>query len=155
MSDTGDKSIIAFKTDDSAKWVHVVFSAAASSAAHAYILEAPTITDDTGATLAIYNRNCNSGTTSGVWDTSVNPDVQGQAMYFTEATMGNVTVGTELEHIHLQAGAGNKAVGGSGRGAQEWILAPDTMYAFVIESENNDDNIHEVNVDWYEHTDKN
>jgi hypothetical protein len=114
-------------------------------------LEAPTVTDNTGAVLAIYNRDRSSANTSNVWDTSPNPDVQGQATYFTEVTMGNVTGGTEIDYVIIGSGSGPRAIGGSARGAQEWMLLANTLYAFVIESLTDDDNYHVIELNWYEH----
>jgi len=155
VSDVGDKSIIAFKTANTAKYLHIVFSASATAAAEMMVLEAPTITDNTGASLSVFNRRrVTPMNVTTVIDTSTNPDTSGQAMYFTEATMGNVTGGTELAHSHLSSGTGPKPIGGESRATQEWILAPNTLYAFVVSSLTNDDNTHTIELDWYEHTDK-
>ena len=150
VSDTGDKSIISFRTGNTTEWVHLVFTGSATVMAHARMYEAPAITDNTGAPLTIFNRDRNSATTSIVIDTSQNPDVVGQATYFTEATMGNVVGGTEIAHEHLGTGEGKKTLGAATRGTQEWILKPATLYAFVIESVNDDDNTHIITLNWYE-----
>ena len=152
VSDTGDKTIITFRTPDTTKWIHVIALASASFPATFSIIENVTITDNTGATLAIFNRDRNSGNTSGVWDTSQNPDVQGDATFFTEVTMGNVTVGTEIEHAHMASGAGPRAIGGENRGLSELILKQNQEYAFVVESLTNDTNSHAIILNWYEHT---
>ena len=155
VSDIGDKTIIAFKTPNTTRYIHIIFGALATIAAHARILEAPTITDNTGASLTVYNRRrVGTPLATTVIDTSQNPDVAGQAMYFTEVTMGEVSGGTELAHQHLEVGEGKKAIGGDQRGSNEWILKPNTLYAFEIESITDDDNTHIVVLDWYEHTDK-
>ncbi|MCP4604503.1 MAG: hypothetical protein GY847_28945 [Proteobacteria bacterium] len=155
VSDTDDRSIIAFKTADSLKYCHLVFTASASEPATASIIEAPTITDNAGATLAVYNRRrVGTPTVTTVIDTSQNPDTAGSAMYFTETTMGSVTSGTVLDTIPLVSGTGNRAVGGSSRGNSEWILKPDTLYAFEVISLDDSNNTHRLQVDWYEHTDK-
>jgi len=151
VSDTGFKSIIAFKSGNDTRQHHLVFSASASAPAIGYILEAPTITDNTGDTLSVFNRNRTSANLSDIIDTSQNPDVKGQAMYFTAAAASNVTGGTILDTVPLISGQGPFAVGGTNRGQQEWILAEDTLYAFVIESSDATDNIHRIQVDWYEH----
>lgn len=158
VSDTGDKSIIAFLTDNSTKYVHLTVAASSTAAAIASILEAPTITNNTGATLAIYNRRrIGTPTTTTVWDTSQNPTAQGAGTFFTEITMGNVTGGTTLASIPLGAAAGGavKQIGGLARGQQEWILKPNTAYAFVVESSDDADNTHWIEIDYYEHTDRN
>ena len=154
VTDTGDKTIVAFLTPNTTRWLHIIYTASATVMAHGRILEAPLIVDNTGDNLTIFNRDRNSSTTSTVIDTSRNPDRAGEAMTFTEITMGNVTGGTEIIHIHLGTGEGKKTLGGSSRGTQEWILKPNTLYAFEIESTNDDDNIHIINLDWYEHTNR-
>ncbi len=154
VSDTGDETIIAFKTPDTTKWVQIIMTVSTSSSADAHIVEAPAIVDNTGAPLSVFNRNRNSATTSTIIDTSQNPDVTGQAMFFTEVTQGNVTGGTNLAHVHLQGGAGPKAVGGDSRGTEEWVLKQNTLYAFVIESLDMNDNVHLLELDWYEFTNK-
>ena len=155
VSDTNDKSIIAFKTPNGTAHVHIVMSVAAQDGALAYILEAPTITDNAGAALAVFNR-FRDGTlvASGVIDRSQNPDVVNQATFFTESTMGAVTSGTKLEEIQMIAGQGPRRLGGFSRGSAEWVLKKNTLYAFVIQSLNANDNLHNIRLDWYEHTPK-
>ena len=149
VSDTDDQSIIAFKTG-SLKYLHCSVSASCSTAAVAYIYEAPTITDNTGASLTVYNRRrVGTPTATTVIRTNTNPDEVG-AMYFTESTMGNVTGGTKIAHIPIIAGAGPKAVGGIARDTQEWILKLDTLYAFMLNSSSDADNVMWIEVDWYE-----
>lgn len=151
VSDTGDRTIIVFRTDNTPEWGHLTMTVSATASAHASIFQGPAVVDNSGASLNIYNRDNNSPNTSVMWDSSTNPDTQGQATYFTELTMGNVVGGAEIAHIHIQAG-NKKTVGGIGRGTHEWILQQNTYYAFEIESENNDDNTHTITIDWFEHT---
>lgn len=156
VSDTNDKSIITFRTPDTTKWLHMVASGSASALAEFIILEAPTITDNAGAVLAVYNRNRNSANISGVWDTSQNPDVQDQATFFTETTMGNVTGGAEIWHETMgSAGTGPvRAAAGASRGTSEFMLKPNTLYAFLVNSLTDDDNYHQLCLNWYEHVNK-
>lgn len=152
VSDIGDKSIISFKTPSGNDHIHIIMAIASQDASLAYILEAPTITDNTGAPLTVFNRFRDGVLVpSGVIDTSQNPDEADQATFFTEATMGNVTGGTKLEEVQMIVGQGPRILGGSTRGTQEFILAEDTLYAFVIESLNNNANLHNIRLDWYEH----
>lgn len=151
VSDTNDRSIIAFKTPDTLRFVHAIFFAFSSTAADAYIYETPAITDDTGASLTVYNRRRPSTAEATVIRTNTSPDEPG-AMFFSEATMGNVTGGTELTHKPLIEGQGQKAVGGDDRGTEEWLLKPNTLYAFEIKSSTDLDNVHLLEVDFYETT---
>ncbi len=150
VSDTNDQSIIAFKTGNT-RILHPTVSASCSTAAVAYILEAPTITNNAGASLTVFNRR-RVGTPKkpDIIDTSTNPDTTGQAMFFTEITMGNVTGGNTIASIPIIAGAGPKAIGGIARDTQEWNLKPDTFYAFVLNSSSDLDNVMWLEVDWYE-----
>ena len=49
-------------------------------------------------------------------------------------------------------GGGPKAVGGSARGAQEWVLAVSTKYLFYLQNIGANANQHHINLSWYEHT---
>jgi len=152
VSDINDKSIIAFKTGP-IKYLHATVAASVTATAVAYVYEAPTITNNTGDSLSVFNRRrVGTPTETTVIDTSTTPDTAGQAMYFTEVTMGEVTGGTELARIPLGAGAGPKVIGGLARDTQEWILKPNTLYAFEVVSSTADDNIHWIEVDFYEHS---
>lgn len=156
VSDINDRSIITFRTPDTTTWLHVVAAASASALSEFITLEAPTITDNAGAMLPVYNRNRNSVNTSGVFDTSQNPDVQGQATFFTEATMGNVTVGTEIAHETIGGASGPpaRASAGASRSITEFMLKPNTLYAFLVNSLTADDNYHQLCLSWYEHANK-
>jgi len=153
-TNTNERVVISFRTPNTAKWLHIIASVSVSGPALYQMLEAPTITDNTGGALAVYNRNRNSANTSGVWDTSQNPDVQGQATSFTPAQAGNVTGGTALTSEYMVSGARNFAGGGAARGVAEWELKPNTLYAFDVESLTNDDNYVSIELDWYEHQDR-
>lgn len=152
VSDTGDKTIITFLTPNTPRWCHAAIMFSATQPAHGRLLEAPTITNNTGGSLGVYNRDRNATRAATVIDTSQNPNLSGNATFFTETTMGNVTGGTEITHDHLGVGIKKNALGGTSRGVQEWILKQNTLYAFVIESATDDDNVHLIEVDFYEHT---
>jgi len=155
VSDTNDRSIIVLKTPAAPKYCHTIVAASSTAAALAKITEAPTVTNDTGATLAVYNRRrVGTPNESGVIDISQDPDTANAATYFTEATMGNVTVGTVIAMTTLgAAGAGVvKQIGGVTRETQEWILKASTLYAFELISLDDTDNTHWIEVSWYEHT---
>ena len=53
VSDINDRSIITFRSDESTRYGHTIASFSASGPALVRILEAPTITDNTGVPLAI------------------------------------------------------------------------------------------------------
>jgi hypothetical protein len=150
VSDTNDKSIIAFKTG-TGRLCHMVMAASATAAATAYVLEAPTIADNAGTgVVTVYNRYRDSTNTSEIIDTYTNPDTAGRAFYFSETDQGDVTGGTTIASIPIGAVAGPFPVGGRERAQQEYILKANTLYAFVVNSSTDDDNIHWIELDWYE-----
>ncbi len=157
VTDTNDRSIIAFKTPNTNKYLHITASASATAVSRASVIEAPTITDNQGTTLAIYNRRrVGNPATSIVIDTSQTPDTTGSAMYFSIVDMAQVTGGTVLATIPLGATTSPvKSIGGLARSQQEWILKPNTLYAFQVESLDASDNTHWIELDWYEQTDRN
>ena len=66
--------------------------------------------------------------------------------------MGAVTAGTPIAAEYVASGTRNFASGGAARGVAEWVLLPNTLYAFEITSLTDDDNYCSIGVDWYEHT---
>ncbi len=157
VSDINDRTIISFLTPDTAKYLHITAAASATAVALASIIEAPTITDNEGDSLTVFNRRrVGSPTATTVWDTSTDGDTQGQATFFSIANMGEVTGGLLLASIPLGASTSpTKSIGGLARAQQEWILKPDTLYAFEVKSLDASNNTHWLELDWYEHTDIN
>ena len=155
-SDDDHRTAIGMVMSATAKWVHLVIEVTASSPAEFFVYEAPTIDNDAGTQATIYNRNRNSGNTSLVTDISASPTANKFETY-TEAQIAaaNFSGGTVIDHTILAGGEGPKAVGGSGRGSQEWILDQGAKYVFVMQNLGASANQHEIHLDWYEHTDKN
>ncbi len=150
VSDTNDRTAIAFKAPSTSKWVHIIAKGTASSPAWFYIREGATVADNQGATQAVLNRDRNSANTSGVIDTSQNPDATGAATYFAEADQAHVTENGTLLYQDLLA-AEKKKGGGDTRGTSELVLEPNIQYVFYLKSLNNDNNYHGIVLDWYEH----
>ena len=146
---------IAFKTPVTAE-MHLVATLSASGAAEVFFLEAPTIgTAAAGTRKAIYNRNRVSATTSLCRDEEAGYVAGGVSTYIeAQLVTANVSAGTELEYVVLQAGGGPKPLGGSSRGTQEWILKADTLYLIYIQNIGASANVHNISLDWYEHVPK-
>jgi hypothetical protein len=154
-----DVTGILFKTPNTTKWSHMVITVSASVAAEAIINEAPTLADSgDGSDLAVFNRDRNSTKTSTLQSLEDAPTVGSLTkMNETEWTDIGVSAGTELEHLFLGGGSGPRAVGGSSRGTQEWVLDANTIYAVYLQNTGApgvDGNTHYVGLDWYEHTNK-
>ncbi len=149
------RSAVGFRTPDSEMAMHIVMEIASSSPAEFSLEESPTIDDDAGTEETIYNRNRNSPKTSRVRSLQATP-VANQVTTFTEGQIAaaNFVAGTVLDHVQLVGGNGPKAVGGDGRGAQEWNLKKNTKYLLIMQNIGANANLHEIHLDWYEHGSK-
>ena len=155
-SSDDDVTGIMFTTPNTTKWLHLVATFNCSDPAEAIINEAPTLADaGDGTDKVVLNRNRNSATTSTVSSLEDTPTV-GSVTTMTEAewTAVGVTNGTELEHEFLAGGSGPKAIGGTARGTQEWVLKQNTTYVFYLQNTGANANSHSISLDWYEHVDK-
>jgi hypothetical protein len=158
-SSDDDVSAIGFKTANTSRWLHITFQASASNPAEAFILEGPTYVVSKGNHGTAYNRDRNSGNLPSIISLGDDAPVAATANLFTtfiegEWNLATIASGTMIEHMILAGGEGPKAVGGVGRGAQEWILKPNTVYIFALQNIGATENIHEINIDWYEHRNK-
>jgi hypothetical protein len=73
----------------------------------------------------------------------------------TQAASANITTTTQIYHEHLGA-SGNpvSALGGQTRGQTEFLLKQNTQYAIILQALDNNDNSHNIILNWYEHTQK-
>jgi hypothetical protein len=142
--DTSDVLIIAFKTPNTTRWLHVVAGADNTVAALFEVLEAPTITNGTGSDSTIYNSDRNSSNVSGVFNIEAAPTA-GKASINPTITAN----GTVLKQRVLGSGAPANKVGGQTRGTQEIILKPNTIYAFRLTGLA-DNGAANVELGWYE-----
>lgn len=150
-STDGHRSAIYIKTPSSGQ-IHMVIEFSSSTAATFSIDEAPTIDADTGThTNTCFNRYRDSVNTSTILDND-SPAVAGYYTTYNETQLAaaNYTPGTILRTEPLQAGSGPKPAGGTGRDTQEYILAADTIYLFLITNTSADANKHHIMIDWYE-----
>jgi hypothetical protein len=149
-----DRSVIGFKTMGLPDRCHLVISIRASSPANFVFLEGPTLDLGEGSEVTQYNRDRSSSETSGVFPLTVSPTA-GQFTTFTEAQIAgaNLSGGTQITGLGLAGGEGPLAVGGVSRGTREWVLNPNTIYLFYLQNVGANANLHNINVDWYEHAD--
>jgi len=152
-----EQSVIAFNTPSSVRWIHFIASAACTSIARFSIVRNPSIDVNEGTRLNIYNKNENSSNLSIV-ESIENPRVANHATSFNEAQAAAANI-TETERIASivigSAGVGQTGgVGGNASHQFEWILRANRQYAFIVESLDNADNIHTLELNWYEHINK-
>lgn len=155
VTNIGEMTAIAFNTLDTTKWGHVVAQYFSSGAAYFAVYENPSIDVDEGTQLTIYNRNRNSATASTMSSIEAAPVANKATSYDeTQAAGANITTTVEIERRYIGAGD-KKSVGGAARGEEEFILDQGNQYIFMLVSLTADDAIHNITLDWYEHTDKN
>jgi len=150
VTDTDDRSIIAFTTPAD-KEIHLIAHVAATAAAVHYILEGAVGTALSATDLTVYNKDRNSDNTSLL--TSIDGTV-GAVSYYSLTTDTGITGGTVLYEEYIGAGKIGSAAEGSSRGANEWILKKSTVYDIELKSLDANTNQHHVHLDWYEHTNK-
>ena len=79
----------------------------------------------------------------------------GKATSYNEAQAANanITETTRLSSVVVgSAGIGMAGgVGGNATHQFEWVLDQNQQYAFIIESLDNGDNYHTLELNWYEH----
>ncbi len=142
---SGTKATISFTTPDTTTWAHLVIIIRSNVEAQLTFGEAVTVTAASGADLAPFNRNRNSGNTSGMIS---NGSAGGAGNVTTGAIV--TSFGTELVS-GAQVGSGKD--GDDARGIAEWVLKQNTAYAVELESQASSSEVY-VELNWYEHTDK-
>jgi len=155
VTNTGEMTVIAFNTPDTARWLHLVTEFSASALAAVMLVEAPSIDVDEGADLPVFNRDRNSARTSEVTTIETVPEANKVTSYDeTQAAGANITKTTQIFVHHIGSGAGPFSTGGGQKQRDEYILKQNTQYALIIEALTDDDNVHNIMASWYEHTNR-
>jgi len=154
-TNAGEMTIIAFKTPNTTKYIHVLAFASSTAASIFSIYEDSDLDLDEGTDLAIYNHNRNSSTASVV-STIETAAEAGKATSYTVVQAAGATLSTAkpIYQRYLGAAAAGADTSGETRSDEEFVLKANTQYAFVVASTTADDNTHHIHLNWYEHTDK-
>jgi len=132
---------MSFKTGTS-KQLHMIVSYASESKSHIQYMEGGVITATSGTQKTIYNRNRNSSRVSTVLENKSGSYVADNKI-LQDAT---VSAGTVLAHHQHW---GDKKAGIGRRGSSEWKLALDTVYSFLLTSDDGSKGLH-IMLNWYE-----
>ncbi len=157
VTNINEMTVIAFNTPDTTRWIHVVVEYTATALARALLVEAPSIDVDEGTELKIFNRDRNTVADPEKYSkvsTIETVPSEGSATSYDEGQAGGANISiaaanTISEH-HIGGGSGPHGTGGGQLQRDEYILARNTQYAFILEALNNDTNIHNLHVSWYE-----
>lgn len=131
---------VYFKTDAS-QLVHILYNVIGSDAFDFEILEAPTVTSNTGTNAhPVYNKNRNSATVSTVLDNATSPAGDKVGLDVTVTADGTI-INSEV--------FGNNKGGGDFSLIREIVLKLNTAYVFRLTSRSAGNRCH-INLDWYE-----
>lgn len=143
--DTADELILAFKTPDTDTEIHIVPKLTVTTAGLWAILEGPTITAGTGTVVPAINRNRRSSNVSSIRDMQATP-VVGQS---TKDPTITVDGGTICSFLVGNGSASPFKQGGANREEEEWVLKRNTVYAFRLTGQS-DDNRVSIALNFYE-----
>ena len=149
-----EMTVIAFITPDTTQEIHLVAIAESDDVAEFAIYETPSIDRGEGTDLDIWNRNRN-GPASGAVSSLASPVTVGFASKLNEATAAaaNITTTTQIHHEHLgSSGSPVTSTGGATRGTSEFVLKRNTEYAVVLSALTDNDSVHNMQVNFYQHT---
>lgn len=152
VTNTNEMTVIGFTTGT--KPIHMVGIATASAAASFKLVSAPSIDVNEGTDLVAYNNNRSSATTTTLVSIE-DPAVVGNLTSYneTQAASANITTTVTLFHEDIgQTGNPLSVSGGLSRGQSEWLLAASTQYCFILDADDDNDNTHNITLEWYEHT---
>lgn len=148
-TNTGERTLIAFKTPDTAARVHMLYIGTASAAAHFHVIEGVSEGAAGGTEVTPINRDRNSANVSVLKSARVGT-VNRLATYVA-ADAGNITAGTEIVTEAIGAtGQGQQTTGGETQVFGVFILKQNTAYAYAIESLDNNNNVHSILLAWHE-----
>ena len=117
---------IAFKTPATTKYIHMIIDWSSKAGGSIEVVEAPTWTQGTGTSLAIFNRNRNSSNTSGIKNNATTTTFLANSKMIKDVTTVLETNALTVDQEHV-FGAANKGASNQ-RGVQEVILLADTNY---------------------------
>ncbi len=145
--DATDTMSISFTTPNTTKWFHMVGIMKNTSSSLAEVLEAPTITIDSGTNDTIYNKNRNNSNISGALSIETTP-IQSKA-----TIDGYITSDGSILSIE-GIGVGKDKGTSESRAIAEIILKQNTTYSFRIIGIADNGNA-SIRLVWYEHINKN
>ena len=142
--------LLAFKTPDTSKYLHVVFVYYVIVAGNVEILEAGTWTHAQQSTVNIINSNRNAGNTSGALENASQTDFNAgsklQGSFVALQSLANTTV---VWQDWIMAGGASKG-GGFKRGEDEVVLKQDTTYVVRLTADGAANGAF-LGLSWYEH----
>ncbi len=142
----GDTLILAFKTADTTRWVHLTLTGWSLAQSHIDVIENCSWTTNTGTKQPLYNHNRNSSLTSNILEDSTGTFGANNGMVLNPTGLSG---GTIIDHFDM--GAGKKEQGQLPRGQAEFLLKQNETYAIRQTADAASSEGH-IAIQWYEHT---
>ncbi len=157
VAGSNQQTVIAFTTPNTTRWIHMVAVATSDDSASFLIAEVTSIDPNEGTDKVIINRNRNSSTTSLVLSLTETAGVGAvgkvTTMNETQATSANITTTTIIFHEDIgETGNPVTSSGGETRAQSEFVLKQNTEYAFILNAENANAQVHNIILIFYERT---
>lgn len=150
-----NKISLAFKVPNVDRTPHLIIEADTSGIASIFLYRDATWPGDDGSetTKIIHSRNQEIKRKSNLLENETSGgsswDANNKLVAFPEAVaLAKHPTGTEIDHFHTSSG---KREGTNARAIAEWVLARDTVWAVVLESEASSNNCI-LKLHWYEHS---
>ena len=149
---------VLFTTPNTTKWIHMLALVDCGTAAWFEILEAPTVDTDnypiTFYTPQNRNRNHDGVTASIVSSVRGTPNADEVSLKL-KGDAAPITDDGTVVHTEI-IGTGKKGSAVGSRGTSEYVLKQNTTYYFRLKGLGSgaDDSVASIELDWYEHTDK-
>lgn len=156
VTNTNEQTVIAITTPDTVKF-HMLVIATSDDSASFMICETTAMDVNEGTASLVYNRDRNSDSNSTVLNVRGDPNI-GYVDTYDEiaAASANIDANTVIYHEDIgETGNPQTSSGGGTRGIYEFILKQNTEYAFILNAENSNTQVHNIILNWYEHTDHN
>ncbi|KKK46671.1 hypothetical protein LCGC14_3162910 [marine sediment metagenome] len=142
----GDTLILAFKTADTTRWVHLTLTGWSLAQSHIDVIENCSWTTNTGTKQPLYNHNRNSSLTSNILEDSTGTFGANNGMVLNPTGLSG---GTIIHHFDM--GSGKKEEGQLDRGQAEFVLKQNETYA-IRQTADAASNEGHIALNWYEHT---
>ena len=157
VTNIGEMTVIAFSLPDTTQWAHCVGVAESILDASTYmIVEAPSIDQDEGTDLVVYNRNRNSSETFIGISIEAAPNAKATSFNETQAASANITTTIQLLNETIgQTGNVLSRAGGTSRAQNEFIFDQGGEYAYILTATTANDTTHSISVNCYQHTNNN
>ncbi len=152
VTNIGEMTVIALNAPAGPELIHMLVIASATAGASFLIVENPSIDVGEGTEKTPFNRFRPSIKTSTVTSIEAVPSADEVTTYNeVQANGANITTTTQIWHEDIgRTGSPVSSSAGGSRGQFEFVLKPETQYAFILIADDANDNTHNLILDWYE-----